>query len=159
MINPRPTLSIMSNQRANAPPSGVALDRWEWEGGNIGATPAAAARAGWGECLPELPPGYAAQPIGAFHDASGRFSYEFNFVYEPVQPMLGRSSVVAGRLDRERSYWLVTWPVLHASGEERPAARWLSFAQAKKQQGPRLTFTQFSSVAQMRGALAGLPVG
>jgi hypothetical protein len=110
-------------------------------------------------CLPELPPGYEAQPVCGFHDPTGRYSYEFHCVYKPVKPLPGRASVVAGRLDRERSYWVVTWPVLHASGEERPAASWLSFAAARKQQGVGLSFTRFSTVKHMRETLGDLPVG
>jgi len=54
---------------------------------------------------------------------------------------------------------LVTWPVSQGGGDERPVARWLTLAAARKQQPTALSYSQFSSVSHMRAALSALPAG
>lgn len=97
-------------------------------------------------CYPELPAGYEAQP--AWGVSSGDRSFELIRVYGPQRRV--RGSIVAGRLDEARSYWVATWPVRQRSGGEQPAARWITFGEARKRPGPRLSFARFSSVAHLR---------
>ena len=104
--------------------------------------------------LPSLPPGYIAQPAWGFRDATGRYFYEFNRVYGP--PTRSDESRPTTRLDRDLSYWVVTWPTLRGAGDERPAGRWLSLAQARKLLGEGLRFERFSSLVQMRPELPAL---
>jgi hypothetical protein len=135
------------------------MARWEAEGGRVLTTPPALAETTYAACLPALPSGYEAQPAWGFQDPSGRCSYAFHRVYGPQRALRGPASIKAGRLNEGRSYWVVTWPVLHDSGEERPAACWLSFTEARQRQGQTLSFAQFSSVSHMRGELAAMTTG
>ena len=104
-------------------------------------------------CLPSLPPGYVAQPAWGFRDATGCFFYEFNRVYGLAIRSDERRPTI--RLDCDLSYWVVTWPTFRG-GDERPAGRWLSYAQARKLLGEGLLFKRFSSLVQMRPELPAL---
>ena len=106
-------------------------------------------------CAPELPAGYESQPAGTFSDGSGQATYEFHRVYAPAKPQPGRPSIVVGHLDEERSYWGVTWTMQGDGGATHPAASWLSFGDAQKQQRA-LTFAQFSSATHMAPGLTAL---
>ena len=125
-----------------------------WEGDGARAVPTTPNGIPLAACLPVLPAGYEAQPVWRFEDEQGPCSFEFNHVYTHEGRLRRRGSVAVGLLDEERSFWVATWPVLHRSGEEQPAARWLSFAEARKQQGAGLSFAHFSSVQYMRKELA-----
>jgi len=102
---------------------------------------------------PALPSGYQAQPAWGFHDRTGRFSYEFNRVYGRPNRLDQRGPTC--RLDEGLSYWGVTWPTFTQTGDERPAGRWMTYAEARKLRGSHLTFERFSSL-QMRDELPEL---
>jgi hypothetical protein len=135
----------------------TALAQWDAEGGRVLAASPALVPTTYAACLPTLPPGYEAQVAWGFQDASGRFSYAFHRVYGPARALRSNASIRAGHLDEQRSYWVATWAVPNRSGDEQPAACWLSFAEAQKER--RLSFAQFSSVAHMREQLAAWPAG
>jgi hypothetical protein len=105
-------------------------------------------------CLPLLPSGYEAQAAWGFRDRTGRFSYEFNRVYGPPNRLDKRGPT--SRLDEDLSYWGVTWPTFSDTGDERPAGRWVSYAQARKLRGSRLTFERFSCLLSIRDELPEL---
>jgi len=111
---------------------------------------------GYAPYCPSLPEGYSVQSHVEFHDPGGRFSYAFHRVYGPAGPIPGHPAVVASRLDEGRSYWIVTWAESSERDGEHPAGRWMSYAEARAQQGRRLTFARFSSAGQMREALPEL---
>jgi hypothetical protein len=50
----------------------------------------------------------------------------------------------------------VTWPVFGEAGKERPAGRYINYAQARKLPGSRLSFKRFSSLPHMRDRLPTL---
>jgi hypothetical protein len=125
---------------------GRALARWETEGGALDA-----ASTGHRACLPRLPDGWHAQPVLHFRDLTGFFSYELNHVYRPAEPH-GDPPLDLRRIELASCYWVVTWP--DSSGaDERPAGRWMTYAQARTLRG-RLSFVQFSSAS--RAELAAL---
>jgi len=131
------------------------LADWENEGGSVGAAPGHLGEAEHAPCHPSFPPGYEAQPAWGFHDSTGRFSYEFNRVYGPPEWVDWREPVC--RLDEELSYWGVVWSTFGENGDEQPAGRWMTYAQARMLPGPRrLTYEQFSSLSGMRDELPGL---
>jgi hypothetical protein len=148
----------MRRKNDSGPPVEAALAHWDAEGGGLVAPPPAPVEKTYTACLPTLPAGYEAQVAWGFQDPKGRCSYAFHRVYGPPRAQRGNASIWAGGLDEQRSYWVATWPVLR-SGDEQPAACWLSFAEARKRQGRRLSFDQFSSVAHMREQLVGWPTG
>ena len=131
-----------------------ALAAWEDEGGSVGTILRDAGERGPARCLPVLPLGYEAQPCWGFHDRTGRFSYEFNRVYEPPNRLDKRGPTC--RLDEELSYWGVTWRTFGETADERPAGRWMSYAEARKLGSARLTFTGFSSLLHMQADLPAL---
>jgi hypothetical protein len=104
-------------------------------------------------CIPALPAGYHAQPAWQFHDATGRVSYELNRVYGPTSERDQCGPIC--HLDEDLSYWGVTWPTLVGTPDERPAGRWMTYAQARKLRGSAMTFERFSSLP-MRDELAQL---
>ncbi|MCC6751526.1 MAG: hypothetical protein IT371_27990 [Deltaproteobacteria bacterium] len=120
----------------------------------MGAAPRESRGRGDARCRPTLPQGYDAQPAFGFSDATGRYSYEFNRVYGPMDSSGGRGPIA--RLDEDRSYWAVGWSTFEGTEEERPMGRWLTYAQARKLPGPRLTFERFSSVWTMCDRLPAL---
>lgn len=136
------------------PASQNALAGWEGEGASV--TSASRGPAGHRDdgCAPALPSGYEAQAVSRFHDPTGRFSYEFSRVYGPPNLLDRRGP--ACHLDQDLSYWVVTGPGFHATGGEERASRWLSYAQARKLRGSRLTFERFSSLVRMREELPEL---
>ena len=107
-------------------------------------------------CFPSLPPGYQDQTVWGFRNAEGRLSYEFHRVYGLEKPLRHRASMVAARLDEDRCYWLVSW--LRSGEPDNPGtgARWISYADARKLRGSRLSFARFSSLEDMRGDLPEL---
>ena len=131
-----------------------ALDRWESDGGTIVAVSRAPGDREDAPCLLPLALGYHAQPAWGFRDPTGRFSYEFNRVYGPPQRHAERRPTC--RLDRDLSYWGVTWSTFSAAGEERAAGRWMTYAQARALPGSHLTFERFSSLIEMRDELPRL---
>lgn len=100
-----------------------------------------------------LPTGHTAQPAWGFHDLTGRFSYELHRVYGPPRDRDARGSTC--QLVEDLSYWEVTWKTITETGDERPAGRWLTFAQARELRRPRMTFERFSS-SDMREVLPEL---
>ena len=131
-----------------------ALANWEGEGGSISAASCDLSERQHTRCLPSLPSDYEAQPAWEFRDQTGRFSYEFNRVYGPPNRLDKRGPT--GLLDEDLSYWSVIWPTFSETGDERPAGRWVSYAQARKLRISHLTFERFSSLLQMRGELPRL---
>ena len=99
-----------------------------------------------------LPAGFQAQPAYQFRDPSGRFSYEFAHVYGP--PQAGVRGLVC-QLDRDRSYWSVVGQIDDA-GQETPARRSISYAEARRTLPGQITFAQFASEMHMRRALPTL---
>ena len=95
--------------------------------------------------LSPLPPGYSAQPAWGYCDHSGR--YTFNRVYEAPEAVGGPGSLMVGQLDEGRSYWIMTQP---------GASRRVSYSQARRFLGARLTFEEFSSPLGMRDELREL---
>ena len=89
-----------------------------------------------------LPPGYEAQPFWGFHDEVGRFSYQFHHVYGPPRRRDWRGPI--RQLDEQLSYWEVTWPTAVRTVEEHLAGRSISYAEARKLRGDKLTFERFS---------------
>lgn len=124
-------------------PDAMTLATWEDEGGNRGSSPRdseehrdAAAHV--------LPPGYEAQPLWGFHDDTGRFSYQFHHVYGPPHECDRRGPL--SQLDEQLSYWQVTWSTAVRTFNQHLQGRSMSFAQARKLQGPNLTFERFASM-------------
>src|SRR5687767_9972276 len=95
------------------------LDRWQSDGGPIPEVFRDPDDREDAPCVPRLPPGYQAQPAWGFRDRTGRLAYEFNRVYGPPERHDDRPPTC--RLDRNLSYWSVTWPTLGAAGDERAA--------------------------------------
>lgn len=131
-----------------------ALADWEGEGGSVSAASLDPSERDHARCLPSLPFGYEAQPAWGFRDRMGRFSYEFNRVYGPPSRLDRRGPIC--RLDEDLSYWGVTWPTFSGTADERPAGRWITYAQARTLRASRLTFERFSSLQQMRDELPEL---
>jgi hypothetical protein len=129
---------------------------WEGEGGNLRTTPRASGGHGYAPYYPSLPAGYSAQLTWGFRERTGRFTYDFHRVYTPAVPLPDGRLVVVGRLDADRSYWVVTWSAFSETGDEHPAGRWVSYAQACKRLGSHLNFERFSSSIQMREELPTL---
>jgi hypothetical protein len=103
---------------------------------------------------PTFPPGYTTQVAWGFRDAGEGFFYDFFRVYGPPQPLHGLGPICL--LDEGLCYWLtIFWPSDRVA-KERPACRWLSFAQARKLAGSRLTFNRFSSPRAMRDEVRSL---
>ena len=101
------------------------------------------ARPSW---FPPLPAGYSEQGAWGFHDENG-LAYEFYRVYGPPQPGGGRGELC--RMDDARSFWAVIWPSDADGKGEHIEGRWLSFADARKRPGQRLTFARFASPLDM----------
>jgi len=95
--------------------------------------------------LPRLPLGYSAFPVWGFSDDRKPISFAFHRVYRP-----------SGRLDRDLSYWVMSWPVYTETGDQQPAGRWITYAQARRRWGRRLPFMEFASPARMRDRLPQL---
>jgi hypothetical protein len=88
--------------------------------------------------------GYQAQSVWGFRDRTEEFLYEFHHVYRPIERLIDRALVVIDQLDEDLSFWAVTRSTLGESGDEKPTGRWMSYAQARKLPGLRMTFEQFS---------------
>ena len=132
-------------------PKAPALSNWEDEGGAVGTASVDIHQRAYLPCVPALPPGYEAQPAWGFRDSTGRFSYEFHRVYGPPDPADKNERRCV--LDEQRCYWGVTWSTWSATGDEHPAGRWLTFAQALALPGPRRTYDRFSSHVHMHDEL------
>jgi hypothetical protein len=91
-----------------------------------------------------VPAGYEAQPLWGFHDHTGRFSYQFHFVYGP--PRVSDRRGPLRQLDEQLSYWQVTWSTAVRTVDQHQEGRSMSYAQARKLWGPNLTFERFSSM-------------
>ena len=91
-----------------------------------------------------LPSGYEAQPLWGFHDDTGRFSYQFHYVYGPARGRDRRGPL--RQLDEQLSYWAVTWPTAVRTMDQHLEGRSMSFAQARKLRGAGLTFERFSAM-------------
>jgi len=102
----------------------------------------------WPSCLP---PGFRAQPVCGFSDGMGRFSYEFNRVYGPPREC-GRRGPICFQ-DENLSYWCVTWSVSNEFGDSRLMGRSISFAEARKRSGSRMTFDQFFALREQLSEL------
>jgi hypothetical protein len=83
--------------------------------------------------------------VWGFRDPSQPISFEFHRVYDQ-----------RGRLCRNLSYWVMTWPIITASGDDAPASRWIHYADAHKRLGRRLGFLRFASAPEMRERLPRL---
>ncbi len=134
------------------PRNEAALADWEGEGGSVRAAPREVRARGYVPCLPSLPSGYGFQPAWGFR--RGRYFYEFHRVYGSPDVLDKRGPTCP--LDENLSYWVVTWSRFTETGDEQPAGRWMSYAQARKLRGTRLTFARFSSLVRMRAALPEL---
>lgn len=130
-----------------------ALSRWENEGGSSLRSSEAPAKAGPAPCLPELLRNYLAQPVWGWRDPTGELIYEFYHVYKPIVRLTDRALLMIDQLDEELSFWAVSWSGLSSSGDAQPAGRWMSYAEARRRSGLRLTFKDFS---QLHDELAGL---
>jgi hypothetical protein len=130
----------------------AALASWEGEGGTGG--PAAPPYGQRATGRPALPPGYEAQPAWGFQDRTGRFSYQFNRVYGPPDPLDRRGPT--RRLDEDLSFWEVTWAIDGGLDTERVVGRWVTYAEARALRGHGLTFARFASLPQMRPELDAL---
>ena len=104
--------------------------------------------------LPPLSSGQVAQPAWGFRDPGGRFFYEFHRVYGRPDPLDRREPTC--HLDQGRSYWVVTWLAFGETGDEQAASRWMTYAEARKLRGSRMTFERFSSFSRMRDELPEL---
>lgn len=124
---------------------------WETEGGN---TDAGKGHSDEDRPLPLLPPGCSAQPVWGFMDRSGQLFYEFHRVYRTEPAYRDGQHYLEDREDPDLSYWIVTWTGRSANGDEFPAARWITYAQARKLQGPQLSYKRFST--QLRSRLPAL---
>jgi hypothetical protein len=129
-----------------------ALDRWAAEGGSIPVAPREPERKGV-PLLPSLPPGCESQPAWGFRDRPRRLAYEFHHVYRP--PRLGKLGMISV-LDEDLSYWSLSWPTDVRAPDEPRWVRWMSYAEARKLRGSKMTFKRFSSLSQMREELPGL---
>lgn len=101
-----------------------------------------------------MPTGSVAQPAWGFRDRSGRFFYEFYRVYGAPDLLDEREPTC--QLDEGRSYWVVTWAALEATGDERAVCRWMTYAEARKRSGSGMTFRRFSSLLRMSDELPEL---
>jgi hypothetical protein len=104
--------------------------------------------------FPALPAGHDAQPAWGFHDASGRFYFEFLRVYGPRDPVDERGATC--RIVEELCFWSVTWAAAVSSRDDRVAGRWLTYAQARELRGARMTFERFASLLGMRDELESM---
>jgi hypothetical protein len=95
-----------------------------------------------------------AQPAWGFRDESGRYSYEFNRVYGPARR--ARNGVEGQRLDEGSSYWVMSWLEGVCTHLDHRRERSLTFTQARRLGGTRLTFARFSTLAVMRADLSAL---
>jgi hypothetical protein len=101
-------------------------------------------------CRPTLPAGYQAQQAWGFRGPDGEFFYEFSRVYGPAVDRDGRGPIA--QLDQDLSYWSVIWPITGQTGDEHPAGRWMTFAQARQLQR-HLSFERFSKMREELPAL------
>jgi hypothetical protein len=101
-------------------------------------------------CLPELPPGCSDQAVFSFHEQNELVLYEFRQVYRQRQRILDRELIWVDELDENRCYWLAMRAAPTIGGDEYPVGRWLTYAQARAQPGPPLSFRDFS---QLRDSL------
>jgi hypothetical protein len=99
-------------------------------------------------CHPSLPAGYSAQEAWGFRDSTGRFSYLFFRVYGPPDNPVDHRGAIC-RIDESLSYWVVIWRTFGGPADGRPEGRWISYAEARKLCGSRLTFSRFSSPQEM----------
>ena len=120
-----------------------ALAAWEREGGRVPPREFDERVRGEEPYLPSYGPGYPVQPVWGFHDPTGRFYCELNRVYAPPVDLAMRGPVALLREDL--SYWTVSWTSVSENGQERQEGWCVSYAQARKLRGPRLSFAQFSS--------------
>lgn len=124
----------------------AALAEWESDGGRTNAEPRNTSHSGDPPWPPPLPPGYTAQPVSEFGDGTGRFSYEFNRVYGPPTRLDRRGPICLQ--DEARSYWCVTWSVANDTGDSRLTGRALSYAEARRLLGSRMTFDRFFALRE-----------
>jgi hypothetical protein len=120
----------------------------DWEGEGRSAFSSSESEEGSVPCFPMLLPGYSAQQAWGFRDPTGAFSYEFCRVYGAPAGTGARGPFC--QLDEGRSYWVVIWRAQGTAAEVHPVGRWITYAQARKLTGARLTFQRFSSAVDMR---------
>lgn len=104
--------------------------------------------------LPTLPAGFEAQPAWGFRDPTGKVSYEFNRVYQQREASGARGPTSV--IHEDLSFWGMTWAKPGRPGDDQVEGRWLTFSEARKLRGARMTFARFSSLLQMRDDLEGL---
>lgn len=119
-----------------------ALEGREYEGGRATEPAPSSPRRKAKEDHRSLPPGYQAQPAWGFRDPTGH--YEFSRVYKPAEST-PNNMMKMSQLDEELSYWSVTRPMSGDSASRSGHDQWVSYAQAREQLGPPMTFKIFSA--------------
>lgn len=132
-------------------PDEAALAEWDSEAGRTSTEPRNSGHIGYTPWPPRLPPGYTAQPVSGFGDGTGRFSYEFHRVYGPPTRRDHRGLICLQ--DDDRSYWCVTWLSVSDAGDSRLTGRSMSYAQARRILGSRMTFDRFFALREQLAEL------
>ena len=101
-----------------------------------------------------VPPDHTSQVAWGFHSPSDGSLYEFFRVYRPPQELYGLGPIC--RLDQDLSYWLTIFWSAEDAAHQHPLCRWVSYGQARKLAGPKLSFDRFSSPLLMRHEMRGL---